>query len=75
MRAMLLLPLLAVLTLLTGCAEGTGRLYCPPITEFPASLQARAADELDAEPPKPALREMLGGVQRDRARHRAACHG
>ena len=75
MRATVRLPLLAALILLTGCGAGTGKLYCPPITSFAPALQAQAADELDAAPPKPALRQMLGAVQVDRARHRAACRG
>lgn len=73
MRAMLLPPLLAVMTLATGCGEAPGRLYCPPITAFPRALERQAADELDAPPAKPALRQLLAGVQVDRARWRASC--
>jgi len=61
------------MTLLSACDAGTGRLYCPPITAFPAALERAAGDELAAPPAKPALRALLLGVQEDRARHRAAC--
>ena len=73
MRATVLLPLLAAMTLLTGCAAGTGRLACPAITTFPPALERAAGDELAAPPDKPALRALMLGVQQDRARHRAEC--
>ena len=63
MPASVRLPLLAALILLSGCGAGTGRLYCPPITTFPAGLQAQAAAELDAAPPKPALRQLLAAMR------------
>jgi hypothetical protein len=36
-------------------------------------LERQAGDELAAPPDKPALRALLLGVQRDRARYRAEC--
>ena len=69
----MLLPLLAVMILLTACAEAPGRLVCPGITTFPPALERAAGDELAAPPDKPALRALLLGVQQDRARYRAEC--
>ncbi len=64
-------------SLLTGCGgAGSERavVVCPPLDPIPAELQARAADELAAAPPKPALGELVRrfAVLRDQVR---ACRG
>jgi hypothetical protein len=64
------LPLmLAATALLAGCETVASR-PCPRVTEFPAPLQARAADELAMAP---ALSQMLDAMAADRAFNRAIC--
>jgi hypothetical protein len=64
------LPLmLAATALLAGCETVSSR-PCPRVTEFPAPLQARAADELTTAP---ALSQMMDAMAADRAFNRAIC--
>nr|WP_314075183.1 hypothetical protein [uncultured Roseococcus sp.] len=67
---MLLLALPSVMVLLAGCATVVSDRPCPRVTEFPASLQAKAAEELDAAP---ALKQMLDAMAGERAFNRAIC--
>ena len=64
------LVMLSVMALLTGCAAGVSSAPCPRVTEFPAALQAEAADELLTAP---ALRRMMDAMAVDRAFNRAVC--
>jgi hypothetical protein len=43
------------------------------VTEFPAAVQARAAEELVALPPGSALAAMMDAMAADRAFNRAVC--
>lgn len=61
-----------MLVLLAGCAPVAGR-PCPRVTEFPAELQTRAAEELDALPRGAALAYLLDALVADRAFNRAIC--
>ena len=57
---------------LTGCAMGgsDARAPCPPVVEYSAADQARAADEVEALPERAVIVRMLGdyAVLRDQAR-------
>lgn len=57
---------------LTGCAIGgsDARAPCPPVVDYPAADQARAADEVEALPESAVIVRMLGdyAVLRDQAR-------
>jgi hypothetical protein len=57
---------------LTGCAMGgsDAREPCPPVVDYTAAEQARAADEVEALPEGAVLVRMLGdyAVLRDQAR-------
>ena len=57
---------------LTGCAMGgsDARAPCPPVVEYTAADQARAADEVDAMPEGAVVVRMLSdyAVMRDQAR-------
>lgn len=64
---LLLLP--SAMALLAGCETVSSR-PCPRVTEFPAALQAQAADEL---PTAPALARMMDAMAADRAFNRAIC--
>lgn len=64
-------PLIAML-LLTGCATGgsNGPSSCPPVVDYSATEQTRAADELKALPESAIILRMLidYAVLRDQAR-------
>lgn len=64
-------PLIAML-LLTGCAMGGSdtRSPCPPVVEYSAADQVRAAEEVEALPEGTAVVAMLSdyAVLRDQAR-------
>lgn len=64
-------PLIATLWL-TGCAmaDSETRAPCPPVVEYSAADQARAADEVEALPEGAVIVRMLGdyAVLRDQAR-------
>ena len=66
---MRLLLLLSATALLPGCATVASR-PCPRVTEFPADMQARAAEEL---PAAPNLARMMDAMAADRAFNRAIC--
>nr|WP_314074411.1 hypothetical protein [uncultured Roseococcus sp.] len=70
MMRKLLLVLLSVLVLLTGCAKVVSDQPCPRVTEFPAALQAKASLELDGSP---ALKQMMDAMGADREFNRAVC--
>lgn len=71
MRPMLLLMLLSATMFVTGCAmERSSSIPCPRVTEFPAELQRRAAEELENAP---AAREMFQGMAPDREYNRSLC--
>jgi hypothetical protein len=57
---------------LTGCAtdDSDTRAPCPPVVEYTAEDQTRAADEVEALPEGPVIVRMLGdyAVLRDQAR-------
>lgn len=57
---------------LTGCAMGGSdtRAPCPPVVEYDAAEQARAADEVEALPEGAVVVRMLSdyAVMRDQAR-------
>jgi len=57
---------------LSGCAMGgsDGQAPCPPVVEYSAADQARAADEVDAQPQGAMVVRMLSdfAVLRDQAR-------
>ena len=65
------LVMLSGMVLLTGCATAVSDRPCPRVTEFPAALQAQAADELASAP---ALARMMDAMAADRAFNRAVCH-
>ncbi len=48
---------IALLLALSACAPTTVKLICPPIVEYSAADQARAADELEAMPERSIIRE------------------
>ena len=66
-------PLIAMLWL-SGCAaggsDGSGAAACPPVVEYTAAEQDRAAGEVEALPEGAMLVRMLGdyAVLRDQAR-------
>ena len=64
-------PLIAMLWL-TGCAMGgsDARAPCPPVVDYTAADQARAADEVEALPEGAVVVRMLSdyAVLRDQAR-------
>ncbi|MCO8146735.1 hypothetical protein NHN26_16105 [Rhodovulum tesquicola] len=64
--------LLIVALWLTGCAMGASetRAPCPPVVEYTAADQARAADEVEALPEGAVIVRMLSdyAVLRDQAR-------
>lgn len=66
MRLLLMLSAMA----LGGCSATVASRPCPRVTEFPAPLQAQAADELERAP---ALRQMMDALAGDRAFNRAIC--
>jgi hypothetical protein len=57
---------------LTGCATGgsDARAPCPPVVDYTAEDQARAADEVESLPEGAVIVRMLGdyAVLRDQAR-------
>ncbi len=63
--------LIAVLSL-TGCVTGgsEGQGTCPPVVDYTADNQARAADEVEALPEDAVIVRMVGDyeVLRDQAR-------
>jgi hypothetical protein len=64
--------LLIAMLLLTGCAMGGSdtRAQCPPVVEYTAADQARAADEVEALPEGAVIVRMLSdyAMLRDQAR-------
>ena len=64
--------LLIAMLLLTGCAMGgsDARAPCPPLVDYTATDQARAADEVETLPEGAVVVRMLGNyaVLRDQAR-------
>ena len=65
-----LLATLSVMVLLTGCGPAVFNRPCPRVTEFPATLQAQAADEIEG---RPAITSMMGAMAADRAFNREIC--
>lgn len=66
-----LIALATVMTLLTGCAKAASdHDACPPVVEYPAEFQQRAAAEVEALPPGAAIEAMLADyhVMRRQAR-------
>ena len=65
-------PLMIVMLWLTGCATAGSetRAPCPPVVEYSAADQARAADEVEALPEGAVIVRMLSVyvVLRDQAR-------
>jgi hypothetical protein len=63
--------LLIAMLWLTGCATGGSetRAPCPPVVDYTAAEQARAADEVEALPEGAVIVRMLGdyAVLRDQA--------
>jgi len=60
--------------MLAGCAGAVvSDRPCPRVTEFPAALQARAAEELATLPLGSALAAMMDAMAADRAFNRAVC--
>ncbi len=55
-----------LLLALTACTAPPPITACPPIVEYTAEQQTRAADELDALPADAALREMMADYARVR---------
>jgi hypothetical protein len=68
MRAIFFVPLI-----LAGCGATVADRPCPRVTEFPAAVQARAADELASLPPGAALPQIMDAMAADRAFNRAVC--
>jgi hypothetical protein len=68
---LLLLP--SAMALLNACAPAVSDRPCPRVTDFPPSVQSRAADELAALPPGAALPVMMDAMAADRAFNRAIC--
>jgi hypothetical protein len=65
---------LALGALLAGCAGAVvSDRPCPRVTEFPAAVQSRAAEELATLPPGSALAAMMDAMAGDRAFNRAVC--
>ena len=64
--------LLIVMLWLTGCATGGSETHapCPPVVDYTAADQARAAHEVEALPEGAVIVRMLGdyAVLRDQAR-------
>ena len=64
--------LLIAMLWLTGCAMGgsDARAPCPPVVDYTAADQARAADEVEALPEGAVIARMLSdyAVLRDQAR-------
>ena len=64
--------LLIAMLLLTGCAMGSSdaRAPCPPVVEYTAADQARAADEVETLPEGAVIVRMLNdyAMLRDQAR-------
>lgn len=58
---------------LAGCGATVADRPGPRVTEFPAAMQARAADELAALPPGSALPVMMDAMAADGAFNRAIC--
>lgn len=62
--------MLSALALASCSGAGVSDRPCPRVSEFPASLQAQAAAELDRAP---AIATMLDAMAADRAFNRAIC--
>lgn len=68
----LLLPLLIVPVLLTGCATANSdSAVCPPVIEYSPEFQGRLADELEALPEGSALERAMIDYGRVRSELRA----
>jgi Tfp pilus assembly protein PilP len=65
--------ILVALMTVAGCSGAATSLICARVTEFPAEMQARAAEELASLPPSAALPGMLAAMASDRAFNRAIC--
>jgi Tfp pilus assembly protein PilP len=70
---MRLLVMLSAAALLSACGTAVSDRPCPRVTEFPAAVQARAAEELATLPPGSALAAMMDAMAGDRAFNRAVC--
>ncbi|MFV0318720.1 MAG: hypothetical protein ACK5O2_17380, partial [Microthrixaceae bacterium] len=67
--------LVIAMTLLTGCGTaGSDQGACPPLVEYPAAVQERAAVEIEGLPQESIIAEMMADyhVLRRQAR---ACEG
>jgi hypothetical protein len=58
---------------LAGCGATVADRPCPRVTEFPATLQRQAAEELASLSPGAALPRMMDAMAADRAYNRAIC--
>ena len=66
-----LIALGIAMTSLTGCARAVSdHAACPPVVEYPAAFQRRAATEVEALPPGAAIEGMLADyhIMRQQAR-------
>lgn len=70
MTRKLLLALPSAMVLLAGCAPVISSRPCPRVTEFPAAVQARAAEEIEG---RPNIARMMDAMAGDRAFNRAIC--
>lgn len=61
---------LIVMGLLTACAPVVSERPCPRVTDFPPSVQAAAADEIEG---KPNITRMMDAMASDRAFNRQIC--
>lgn len=69
-RKQLLVMLSAMMSVSACTGAPFSSIPCPRVTEFPADLQRRVADELEHAL---AAREMLQGIAADRAYNRSIC--
>lgn len=70
------LLMLSAMALLTGCGTVVSDRPCPRVTEFPAEVQRRAAEELaglQERAPGAVLPGMMDSMAADRAANRAYC--
>jgi len=74
MKTTLKIGLLVATIAFAGCCGTTiADRPCPRVTEFPATLQRRAAEELANLPPGSALAQMMDAIAVDREFNRAVC--
>ncbi|MFN8682794.1 hypothetical protein ACDP63_16870 [Paracoccus sp. P2] len=69
-----LIALVAVTSLLAGCATGPSSVACAPVATYPQDFLDRAADELEHLPSGSAVEEMLADFSVMRAQARACAN-